>query len=232
MAEASTIANFYRVKKIDFALDKDRHRIRLGGRAFGAVFAGTAILEKIGKPGRFYRRKVAIKEFRKPLPDSRAGQYSRVIQALLEHGSGLPLTLMHKHEGRWVQVQSLFGSEERGSSLLQSVDETCSWNSKKRLMIESVKAANAGFLPHFDFVAPFVNSGRGAIPLDLDKLLNNREPEPEERAYVLFHQANSLRRSKSEESRLLKVALKYASDEIRPHLENRLKDINAGIRLQ
>lgn len=86
--------------------------------AFDSGMFGSIHFGRIKFRGKRPKR-VAVKIFDNPLSDRAVKAYERVIERLAKAGVRIPKTGFLKHEGRWVQVQSLFGSKRRGSVLTE-----------------------------------------------------------------------------------------------------------------
>src|SRR3989338_2715902 len=141
--------------------------------AFGQIYTGR-ITFKDGS-----RKRVAVKIFYPHTqPDDKiVREYEQVIRKLVKSGASVPKTGFYKHEGKWVQVTSLFGSISRGSKLKH-------WGAARTADLrnpalmgdigrQAAKILNAGYFPSIDAIHYYDTypGEHKVITFDIDNLV-------------------------------------------------------------
>lgn len=211
-------------RRATFSKGKNGGFLKIGGNAFGIVYAGRLWLG--AKPIR-----VAIKTFYTPLTDAAAQSYQRVISDLRAAGVRLPKmgiikipTRVHP-EGEWVQVSQLFGSSKGSKIAAKSQFFISNPAGRREAIAELTKVANAGYMPCSDIVEPFKEASKGIMPLDIDQpareLYENQPsmrylPDYKQRqADMLFNLINQSYFSSDEKRQLLELSISVASPELK-----------------
>jgi len=160
----------------------------VGESVMGRVYRGRMRF----KDGSMHQ--VAIKRFKTPITDERAGEYQRTIEDLRDAGVRLPKMGMVRvrrgtpvgkeilGEDEWVQVSQLFYSAEEGSKI-QTKGLITTREGSIEAITELTKVANAGYRPQWDLIEPFKDISKGVIPFDLDYV--KREASADQRAFSL-----------------------------------------------
>ncbi len=155
---------------------KDVQRLVVTPKQLGAGGVGTIFVGRIRFADGKWRR-VAVKRFESPISTERVQYFQKVITDLSKAGVRLPkMGMVRLPNGEWVQVSQLFSGIRRPGVLNGiRIAGMQNYEVREEMVIELAKIANAGYRPTDDVLEPFQDLSKGAVPIDLDQLVDQLE---------------------------------------------------------
>lgn len=195
------------VRKLTFTRDERGMAIKIGAGAYGKVFSGRIVFVD------GTRKRVAIKIFKDGITDSLAELYRDAIPALRAAGLTLPkmglvriaedlsiqwiecgvVRQMAVEAGDFAQVTPLFGSTRMGSKLFPYFHgEEAPLDIKLKVLLQLTALANQHYPVYQDVFVSFRDPRRGAIPIDIDSVLDPFAGRHADSAFRLVRQIRAM----------------------------------------